>query len=78
MNKYKIEVGIETKTTTTTVKYFGNAKELKLYIKQLNSAIWYVVEYTKSKQVILSHNFKREGTVYNEYIKCPKVLQGIK
>lgn len=75
--KYRIEAGIETKTSLTTTKLFGNAKKLKEYIERLDENIWYVVEYAKTKQEIVRHNYGSNDTIYNKEIKCPKALQNL-
>lgn len=75
--RYRIEAGIETKTSLTTIKYFDSAEELKEYIQSLDSSVWYVVEYAKTNQEIFKHNHGCEGTKYNEFIKCPKILENL-
>lgn len=72
--KYRIEIGIETKTSLTTVKLFDNANDLKEYIKSLDESVWYIVEYARTHQEILRHNYTCEGTKYNGIIECPKAL----
>lgn len=73
--KYRIEANIETKTSLTTVKLFNNANDLKQYIKSLDENVWYIVEYAKTHQEILRHNYNCEDTKYNDIIICPKILQ---
>ena len=75
--KYRIEAGIETKTSLSTIKVFSNAEDLRQYINGLDSSVWYVVEYADTRQEILSHNFGAEGTKYQPLMKCPKALQGL-
>lgn len=77
MSKYKIETGIESKTSLTTIKHFDNAEELLGYIKKLDSATWFVVEYAKTGQRIVERNYSCSGTRYNKSITCPKALLGL-
>lgn len=75
--KYRIEAGIETKTSLSTVRIFDNAEELRKYIESLERGTWYVVEYAKTKQEIVRRNYIVQGTVYNSSIKCPKALKDL-
>ena len=75
--KYKIEAGIENAVSLTTVKRFSNSKELRKYINSIPADVWFVVEYN-SGQWIVRRNFSAKGRVeYNDFIKCPKALEGI-
>ena len=75
--RYTIEAGIETKHSLTTRKKFSNAGDLAKYIKTLNPSTWYTVEYSRTCQLIMAHNFCSEGTVYAEKTVIPKALLGL-
>ena len=75
--KYRIEAGVETKSSLSTVKTFNNANELREYIGNLSKETWYVVEYADTHQEIVRYNYCGSGMKYNDRIKCPKALMNL-
>lgn len=78
MYKYRVECGIESTSSVTTIKKFFLANDCREYLNSLPEDTWYTVDMIKTGVRILDKNFVKDGVNYNEFVKCPKALSGIK
>lgn len=74
--KYRIETGIESRTSLSTVKAFTNVTELVAYIKELPGDVWYVVEDYKSN-IRLMHRNEDGSMKFSEIAHIPNALKSL-